>query len=68
LLSQSGGGAWEHGCGGVVKTVRVDVVGYLAYDDWDWRWKMTCEVGFVLAGLVMGNTIEFQHKKIRSLR
>lgn len=29
---------------------------------------MTCEVGFVLAGLGIGNTIEYQHKLIRLLR
>lgn len=26
---------------------------------------MTCEVGFVLAGIGMGNTIEYQHKLVR---
>jgi hypothetical protein len=29
---------------------------------------MTCEVGFVLAGLGVGNTIEYQHKLIRLLK
>lgn len=33
LVPEGGEGAWEHGCGGgVVETVRVDVVG-LSYDD-----------------------------------
>ena len=63
-MPEGGEGAWEHGCGGgVVETVRVDVVSLgMTIGIGDGGGLMTCEVGVVLAGLEMGNAIEYQHQ------
>jgi hypothetical protein len=66
LVPEGGEGAWEHGCGGgVVETVRVDVVSLgmtIGIGDGDGGLMTSIEVGSVLAGLEMGNAIEYQHR------